>query len=132
MSLLDSGAVVGFLDRDDPFHAAAEAWMRRHAGQDTLIVSAITYAELLTGVALGHHDRELVRGFFRDLVDDIKPADARCAERAASIRAEASLKLPDALILATGALWEVDTVVTSDDRWSTVRIGLEIEALAAS
>lgn len=53
-------------------------------------------------------------------------------ERAASIRAEASLKLPDALILATGALWEVDTVVTSDDRWSTVRIGLEIEALAAS
>jgi hypothetical protein len=43
VALLDSVAVAGFLDRDDAFHAAADARVRELAGRDTLIVSVITY-----------------------------------------------------------------------------------------
>src|SRR5215207_10645621 len=67
VALLDSVVVAGFLDRDDAFHTAAEARVRELAGSARLVVSAITYAELLTGAALGRHDQTPVRGFFSEL-----------------------------------------------------------------
>lgn len=115
---LDSNAVIGFLDRDDAFHAAAGDRIRvlLEAGE-TLYASAITYAELLTGAKLGRHDEDVVRGFFKELIGWVMPVEAAVAERAAELRAERkSLKLPDALILAGADLdREVDLLICSDD-----------------
>lgn len=54
--VLDSDAVVGFLDRDDALHTAADAAIRDVIGEHRILVSAVTYAEVLTGARLGHHD----------------------------------------------------------------------------
>jgi predicted nucleic acid-binding protein len=133
VALLDSVAVAGFLDRDDVSHAAADARIRELAGRELLVVSAVTYAEILTGAGLGHHARSSVRGFFEQLVDEIHAVDRAVAERAADLRShKPALKMPDALILATADLHGVDLVVTGDDRWRGAGIGPRVEVLAAS
>ncbi len=133
VALLDSVVVAGFLDRDDAFHAAADARIRQLAGSDTLVVSVITYAELLTGAGLGHHGQSAVRGFFGELIDEVHNVDRAVAERAAELRSrKPSLKMPDALILATADLQDADIVVTADDRWRDVGIGPQVELLVAS
>ena len=116
--VLDSDAVLAFLDRADALHDAADEAIRELLGKDRLLASAVTYAEVLTGARLGRHDEKRVRGFFADLISEILPVDAKVADRAADLRARRkSLRMPDALILATADLQpEVDLVVTGDRR----------------
>lgn len=116
VALLDSSAIVGFLDTDDILHPAADAAVRAAAAEHALVVSVITVAELLTGAKLGHHDEATVRRFFVRVVGRRVPLDEATAERAAELRAEQrGLKLPDALILAT-ADRAADLVLTGDRR----------------
>jgi len=52
------------------------------------------------------------------------------AERAAELRAaKPSLKLPDALILATAEVQDADTVVTADRGWIDVLAARRLELL---
>jgi predicted nucleic acid-binding protein len=133
VALLDSAAVAAFLDRDDPFHAAADERVRELAGRARLIVSVITHAELITGAGVGHHDQAAVRSFFTDLVDHVHDVDREVAERAAELRtARPSLKMPDALILATADLHDADVVITADHRWAGVLGGRRVELLRAA
>lgn len=114
--VLDSDAVVGFLDGADALHEAADAAIRDLARGQRLLVSAVTYAEVLTGARLGHHDEDRVAGFFDELISDVLPVDAVVADKAAALRAGSkSLRMPDALILATAEIDpDVELVVTGD------------------
>ncbi|HET7053062.1 MAG TPA: PIN domain-containing protein [Solirubrobacterales bacterium] len=116
--VLDSDAVIAFLDRGDALHDAADEAIRDLLGKDRLFASAVTYAEVLTGARLGRHDEKRVRGFFSDLISEILPVDAGVADKAADLRSKRrSLRMPDALILATADLHpEVELVVTGDHR----------------
>lgn len=119
--LLDSVVIVAFLDRSDAFHNAADRRLRALANQERLIVSAVSYAELLTGVTLGHHDEQVARGFFDELIDSIVPVDKEVAERAAELRGmKKSLKMPDALTLATADCYPADLVLSGDAGWARV------------
>jgi predicted nucleic acid-binding protein len=121
--VLDSDAVVGFLDRNDALHASADTAIRDLAGRERLLVSAVTYAEVLTGARLGHHDEKRVKGFFRDLISDVLPVDEHVADVAADLRARRkSLRMPDAMILATAEIQpEVGLVLTGDLEATRVR-----------
>jgi predicted nucleic acid-binding protein len=131
--LLDSGAIVGFLDQSDPFHAAADRRVGELAATETLIASAVTYGELLVGAELGHHDERLIRGFFDELLSDVAGIDRDVAEVAARLRgANPSLKMPDALILATAETYPADLVLCTDKSWRKLEgLTTPIEALAA-
>jgi predicted nucleic acid-binding protein len=114
--VLDSDAVVGFLDRDDSLHDAADAAIRDLVLEQRLLVSVVTYAEVLTGARLGHHDEGQVRGFFTQLISEVLPVDMAVADKAAEFRSSAkALRMPDALILATAETSpDVDLLVTGD------------------
>lgn len=114
--VLDSSVVVGFLDRSDDLHGVADATVRELLGSHRLFVSVITYAEVLTGARLGHHDEEHVVGFFTDLVSCIVPVDVGIGDCAARLRARAkALTMPDALIAATAEMnGEVELLVSGD------------------
>ena len=131
--LLDSVVVAGFLDSQDAFHVSADQRVRALAGRDRLIASVVSYAEVLTGAALGHHDQETVLGFFADLIDDVLPVDREVAERTARLRAaKAQLRMPDALILATAAVHGADLVIGADRRWAGIPgYPCEVELLRA-
>jgi predicted nucleic acid-binding protein len=114
--VLDSDAVVGFLDRSDALHKTADAAIRKLAAKQPIRVSVITYAEVITGAQLGHHDEERVRGFFAEVVSRIVPVSVEIADRAAELRARAiALKIPDALIVASAETEpEVDLLLSGD------------------
>ena len=124
--VLDSDAVVGFLDGGDALHAAADRAIRELIGAHQLLVSAVTYAEVLTGARLGRHDEQQVRGFFFELTSGILSVDVEIAEKAAEIRSGLrSLRMPDALILATADIApEVELVLTGDKQMQGV-VGLD-------
>jgi predicted nucleic acid-binding protein len=120
--VLDSDAVVGFLDRMDALHDAADAAIRDLIRDQRLLVSVVSYAEVLTGARLGHHDEDQVRGFFSGLISGVVPVDVVVADMAAELRSRRkSLRMPDALILATAEILpEIDLVVTGDMQVATV------------
>jgi predicted nucleic acid-binding protein len=120
--VLDSDSVVGFLDRDDALHDAADVAIRDLTGKHRLLVSVVTYAEVLTGARLGHHDEVVVGGFFTELISAILPVDAAVADRAAELRSRfRSLRMPAALILATADTEpSVELIVTGDQKIAKV------------
>jgi predicted nucleic acid-binding protein len=121
--LLDSTVIVGFLDADDALHEVTVAKLREIIDDDPLAASVVSYAEVMTGVSLGYHPREKVDGFFDALVKELLPVDRRVAAHAAALRGKhASLRMPDALILATADLHEeIETVLCADGNWPKVK-----------
>lgn len=131
---LDSDAVVGFIDAADALHDAADAAVRELAGEQRLVVSVVTYAEVVTGARVGHHDLGAVTGFFADVISRIVPVDVEVADRAAELRASVrSLGMPDALIVATAELApEVDTLLTGDRAATKLReLRCDVQLLTA-
>ncbi len=114
--VLDSDAAIGFLDRGDELHQAADAAIRELLREQRLLVSVVTYAEVLTGAKLGHHDEATVASFFAELISGILSVDIAIADRAADLRSRnKSLRMPDAMILATADNEpDVELVVTGD------------------
>lgn len=120
--VLDSGVVVGFLDRQDALHDAADAAVRELVHEQRLLASVVTYAEVLTGARLGHHDEQDVTGFFAGLLSGVLPVDVVVADKAADLRSRfKSLRMPDALILATAETNpDIELVVTGDRQLTKV------------
>ena len=127
--VLDSDVVVGFLDRHDALHDAADATVREFARGQRLVASVVTYAEVMTGARLGHHNEDDVAGFFRGLLSAISPVDLAVADMAADLRSRfKSLRMPAALILATAETDpDVDLILTGDQRLTKVS-GLRVKA----
>jgi predicted nucleic acid-binding protein len=131
--VLDSDAVVGFVDGTDALHGAADAAVRDIAGKQRLVVSVVTYAEVVTGARIGHHDLDAVAGFLADVISRIVPVDVEIADRAAELRAGTrSLRMPDALIVATAELDpEADVLLTGDRQVAKLRgLGCDVRLLS--
>ncbi len=112
---LDSDAVIGFLDSGDAHHRSSVAMIREALAAQPLVVSAVTVAEVLTGALVGHHDEQVVRGFFSDLIGTVVPVDGAIAEEAARLRAAGPLRMPDALVLATAIVEpKIEALITGD------------------
>lgn len=85
----------------------------------------------MTGARLGHHNEDDVAGFFAGLLSAVLPVDVAVADKAADLRSRfKSLRMPDALILATAEMDpEVDLIVTGDRQLAKVsglRIGVRL------
>lgn len=139
MILLDSSAVVGFLQPDDALHdAASRAIGDAIRGGERLAISAVTWMEILTGARLGHSEEATVRGFIADFAIEALPVDTAVAERAAQIRGRhtertgdgrrrSTVTPPDALILATADVHpEITHVMGGDARWSRASRSLRV------
>jgi predicted nucleic acid-binding protein len=132
--LLDSTVIVGFLDADDVLHGTTVARFKEIVGRHPLVASVVSYAEVMTGVSLGHHPSAGVDGFFDTLVRDLLPVDKPVAARAATLRGKRkSLPMPDALILATADLQpEIETVLCADGEWPKIKgLSCKVELLKA-
>ena len=118
VALLDTSIVIATLNRDDALHEAASRSVRAERERSTLAISALTYAELLLGpMRTGGRALGVVEGFAAQVrIIDLSPEIAR---RAAEERVARGLKLPDAVIVATGLL-HADLILTADARWKGV------------
>ena len=114
--VLDASVVIAHLDPGDALHEQAKAALLEHADDD-LRLPASAYSESLVDPARKGRLEE-AQARIAALRLQIVPLDQETAEHAAALRARAqSLRLPDALVLATGELLEADAVLTADRRW---------------
>jgi predicted nucleic acid-binding protein len=127
VALLDTSIVIGALNRDDALHEAASRAVRSERDRHGLAISALTYAEVLVGpLRAGGRAVEVVERFAAQLrIIDLSPDTARLV---AELRAARGLKLPDAVIVATGLRLGADVILTADARWK----GIERVTVVAS
>jgi len=119
--VVDASVVVGFLDAEDEHHQAAVAVLDASASDD-LVLPATAYAEVLVAPAkkgsgaIARVDEALVALTLR--IESVTPAIARSA---AMLRARhRSLRLPDALVLATADVLGAAKVLTADRAWPKI------------
>jgi predicted nucleic acid-binding protein len=121
---LDAGVVIGFLDGNDGHHQAARSMLADalHRG-DRLAMASTAFAECLVGPARrGTSEIHIVQDLFERLPIAIVALDSRTALAAAQLRARhRSLRLPDAIVIATAVEGVADQLVTTDRRWPSAR-----------
>ncbi|HVQ89617.1 MAG TPA: type II toxin-antitoxin system VapC family toxin [Mycobacteriales bacterium] len=117
--VLDTNIVVALLSSTDTLHGVARvAVEEREADGATFELSAVSWAELLTGaLRRGPAAVDALEAFVSASIDDVVPVDMAVAAQAAALRAkDLTLRMPDALVLATGHRPGVDAVLTGDKR----------------
>lgn len=132
LTVLDAGVLIAALDASDAHHARAVAALKeaRDSG-DHLIVPASAYAEALVGPSRSGADSVAVVDAFLDgLPAVVEPASRAIARFAAALRAAhgRSLRLPDALVLATASVLEADLVVSTDSSWPSTQLVVRVLA----
>lgn len=99
--VFDSDVLIGFLNRDDAHHDAAVQRVRASMTPGTRrLLCTVNYAEIMVG-PLRAGTEGLVRQMLVQFNVEAVPVDIDLAARAAAVRAQANLKLPDAFAVAT-------------------------------
>ncbi len=128
LTVLDAGVLIGFLDAHDVHNRAARTALdAAHARGDRLLLPASAFAEILVAPSrAGEPAVAAVQAVIERVPVSVVPLDADIAAVAAALCARhRSLKLPDALVIATASHVDADHLVTSDRRWpSRSRLGL--------
>lgn len=116
--LVDSAPIIYFLEGHHEFAARFEAlFTRAEFGNYELVISTVTLVEVLTG-PLRQGDEKLAQAYRQALtspptwtVADLTP---EIAHRAARIRSETRLRVPDAVQVATALETSCRALVTHD------------------
>lgn len=120
VTVLDASVLIGLLDPGDGLHARATAGFRVHAADD-VVVPASAYSETIVDPARRGATRvDAVDGFLDSFPIRILSIDREIGRRAAQLRAQHRLGLPDALVLASGDVLDADVVLTADAKWFTI------------
>jgi predicted nucleic acid-binding protein len=121
--VLDSSVVIALISSTDTLHQSAVlAVAEREAAGYRMLVPAVGWAEVFTrAVRRGTDGVEALRAFREAVVNEIVAVDEEIAEAAARLRAaDLTLRLPDALVVATGVCREAEEVLTGDRRLAKV------------
>ncbi len=99
--VFDSDVLIGFMSPTDAHHAEAIEWMRRATQPQTeRWISAVNYSELLVA-PLREGKQQHVKAMLTNFSIITATVDRAMAERAAAVRAQTNLRLPDSYALAT-------------------------------
>ena len=113
--VLDAGVVIAMLDPQDAGHASAVAALESHAADDLRLPASALAEALVSPMRRGVG--EDVRRTILELGITVTPLDEEIAAVAAALRARRrTVRLPDALLVATGEALTADAVLTTDRR----------------
>lgn len=133
LTVLDAGVIIALLDASDAHHRRSVDAVRSARDQgELLVLPASAYAECLVAPSRrGPEATILVDQLLDALPVTVEPISRSVAAEAATLRAThgRSLRLPDALVLATARALGADRVLTTDAGWP--QAGLEVEVIAA-
>lgn len=119
--VLDTSVVLALLDPDDALHSpSAREVTGRRGSAATFVLPASVLAELLVGAA-NRGDLDKVRQNVVGAFGPVRVLDEAVAVAAAVRRSRhPSLRLPDALVLATADVVGAEAVLTGDRRWGAL------------
>jgi len=121
LTVLDAGVLIGVLDQGDGHHIpASQALRTAEEERAQLALPASALAEMLVGpTRRGGEAVASVDGLIRALGVEIVAIDEPVAREAAALRAVCTIRLPDALVIATAVTLRADRLLTTDARWPT-------------
>jgi predicted nucleic acid-binding protein len=131
--ILDSSVLLAVLDPGDALHVPAAAAVREAYGAgEQFVLPATVLAEVLVGAS--RQGAEVVAALesrIDVLVSEVREIDRAVARNAARLRAaHPSIKLPDALVIATGQVVDAASVLTGDKRWDGVDARVRVVGLS--
>jgi predicted nucleic acid-binding protein len=129
--VLDAGVLIAILDANDAHHERArqELTTSRDRGDRRLVIPASAYAEILVAAFRESPEASATIDEFLDaLPATVEPATREIGRRAAELRARHGnrLRLPDALVAATGIVLKADRIMTTDARWPDVGVTVHV------
>lgn len=122
LTVLDAGVLIGFLDHNDAHHQKANRSLHEALDRgDRLVLPASAFAETLVGPSRSGPAAVItVRQLLARVPIEVHPLNEDIAASAATLRARhPTLKLPDALVIATASELDADILLTTDRRWPT-------------
>jgi predicted nucleic acid-binding protein len=136
LTILDAGVIIAILDSNDLHHAAAkEAVTQALRRGEELAVPASAYAEVLVvPYRQSSKAAATVDAFLAALPARVEPATREIATVAAELRARhgATLRLPDALVVATAVELHAASLLTTDAGRPSLPIPVEVVAGSAT
>jgi len=127
LTIVDASILIALLDSHDTLHAAATTALLAHA-EDDLAIPASGYAEALVRPARAGRLEE-AKAAVSDLLMEFAPFSLAITEAAATLRAaRQGLRLPDALVIATGTVLAAGSILTGDAAWRGLATAVEVVA----
>jgi predicted nucleic acid-binding protein len=131
--VLDATPLIAYFDGREALSPVAnlliDGWIQ--SGRNTGIVSVVSVAELLVGPRRAGRGEADVLDFLKHFPNlDCADVDFAIADAAATLRASTNLKMPDALIIATGKHLGAGAIATNDRAWKTLCPSLPIITLS--
>jgi predicted nucleic acid-binding protein len=124
--VLDASVFIAFRSRDDAHHEGALAAMTTF-GEEDLVLPASAYSEALVEPSQrGGRVLARAKALIAELPIRVQPIDAEIAERAAVLGGKQRVRLPDALVLATGDVLGAEVVLTADQRWRKLSTRVQV------
>ncbi|HZV49897.1 MAG TPA: type II toxin-antitoxin system VapC family toxin [Candidatus Dormibacteraeota bacterium] len=118
--MVDASVLIATIDVQDVHHELAIAELEATRRQHALSLPAVAFSEaLVLPYRMGPRPGRSIEGGLRRL-GTVEPVTHEVASRAARLRAERQIKLPDALILATAVELRADEILTFDRRWRSL------------
>jgi predicted nucleic acid-binding protein len=119
LTLLDASVLIALLDPADALHPQSVRALSSVAAA-TLAIPASALAETLVVPARAGKLQQ-ARAAVRRLDLRVTPIEEEVAVEAARLRGKhRSLRLPDALVLASGEVFQATSILTGDARWKVV------------
>ena len=120
--LLDSSTLIAYHNPEERSHVLARHLLNRVADDHDSIrayFSVVTATELLIRpIQTAADDFTFMHQFLTTFPHlNVLPIDLTVAVQAATIRATTGIRLPDALVIASGLLAGCEAIVTNDDQW---------------
>ena len=117
LTVADSSVLIAVIDATDSCHDIAAEELTRAASRGEILISAVAFSEAL--VVPYQMGRDTGRAVEAQLaaVGRFVPISAAIGSAAARIRAGRHMRLPDALIIATGVEFNAAEILTFDQRW---------------
>lgn len=117
--VVDASVVIALRDAGDPHHHVARTAIDRARRDHRLVLPASALAEsIVRPLTAGATEEEVTAPLLR--LFTVEPLTVEIATTAAALRARKSLRLPDALVVATGIHLDAQRILTCDRRWKGV------------
>jgi predicted nucleic acid-binding protein len=120
--LLDSSTLIAYHSPTEVAHPLAIHLIARMAVEENPLIgfcSMVSASELLVRpIRAGGMNLILMHRFLNESTNlELVPVDLFVAMQAANLRSIATIRLPDALIIASGMLAGCEVIISNDERW---------------
>jgi predicted nucleic acid-binding protein len=120
LTVLDTSVLLAWLEPAEPHHEVVVEELSEARSSGDLAIPVTAFAEALARPY--RQSSQAGRRVERKLTEigQVVPTSIEVGRRAAQLRAVRPIKLPDALIVATGLELNAAAILTLDERWSAI------------